>query len=107
LGLRLETSAEVSFEGTGYVLTGQPSKMDETGTDPYVCRIELSLDHRPPVVIGMPVDDLVRRLEIAWGYLLKDGKHTIKLNILNPRPGEYIRVDDLITYGDKPVPPAF
>jgi len=107
LGLRLETSAEVSFEGTGYVLTGQPSKMDETGTDPYVCRIELSLDHRPPVVIGMPVDDLVRRLEIAWGYLLKDGKHTIKLNILNPRPGEYIRVDDLITYSDKPVERAY
>jgi len=107
LGIKLETSAEVNFEGTGYVLTGQPSKMDETGTDPYVYRIQLSLDDRPPAVIGMPVDDLVRKLEISWAYLLRAGKHTIKLRVLNPRPGEYIRVDDLITYSDKPVPPAF
>ena len=103
LGIKLETSAEVNFEGTGYVLTGQPSKMDETGTDPYVYRIQLSLDDRPPAVIGMPVDDLVRKLEISWAYLLRAGKHTIRLRVLNPRPGEYVRVDDLITYSDKPV----
>lgn len=103
LGLRLETSAEIVFKGTGYVLTGQPSAMDGTGTDPYVYRIELVLDDRPPVVFGMPVNELVRRLEISWAYLLRAGKHTIKLRVLNPRPGEYIRVDDLITYGDKPV----
>jgi hypothetical protein len=107
LGLKLETSAEIDFEGTGYVLTGQPSAMDGTGTDLYVYRIELVLDDRPPVVFGMPVNELVRRLEISWAYLLPAGKHTIKLRVLNPRPGEYIRVDDLITYSDKPVPPAF
>jgi hypothetical protein len=108
LDFKLETSAEVSFEGAGYVLTGQPSAMDGTGTDPFVYRIELVLDDRPPVVFGMPVNELVRRLEISWAYLLPAGKHTIKLRVLNPRPGEYIRVDDLITYGDKPVvPPAF
>jgi len=103
LGLKLETSAEVEFEGTGYVLTGQPSAMDGTGTDPYVCRIELVLDDRPPVVFGMPVNELVRRLEISWAYLLRAGKHTIKLRVLNSRPGEYLHVDDLIVYGDKPV----
>jgi hypothetical protein len=106
LGLRLEAYAEVEFVGTGYVLTGQPSAMDGAGTDPYVYRIELVLDDRPPVVFGMPVNELVRRLEISWAYLLPAGKHTIKLRVLNPRPGEYIRVDDLITYGDKPGPPA-
>jgi len=107
LGLRLEASAEVEFVGTGYVLTGQPSAMDGTGTDPYVYRIELVLDGRPPVVFGMPVNELVRRLEISWAYLLPAGKHTIRLRVLNPRPGEYIRIDDLITYSDKPGPPAF
>ena len=107
LGLRLEASAEVEFVGTGYVLTGQPSAMDRTGMDPYVYRIELVLDGRPPVVFGMPVNELVRRLEISWAYLLPAGKHTIKLRVLNPQPGEYIRIDDLITYSDKPGPPAF
>jgi len=52
-------------------------------------------------------NDLVRRLEVSWTYLLNDGKHTVKLRVLNPREGEYIRLDDLITYGDKPVPRAY
>lgn len=107
LGLRLENSAEVSFEGTGYVLTGQPSKMVDDGSDPHVYRVELVLDDRPPVVFGMPVDDLVRRLEVSWAYLLKNGKHTVRLRVLNPRRGEYIRLDDLIIYGDTPVPRAY
>jgi hypothetical protein len=29
------------------------------------------------------------------------------LRVLNPRPGGYIRVDDLITYGGKPVERAY
>ncbi|TFG52423.1 MAG: ADP-ribosylglycohydrolase family protein [Candidatus Aminicenantes bacterium] len=107
LGLRLEASAEVEFVGTGYVLTGGPSKMVDDGKDPYVFHVELILDDRPPVVFGMPVNELVRRLEISWAYLLPAGKHTIKLRVLNPRPGEYIRVDDLITYGGMPVKRAY
>jgi len=107
LGLRLETSAEVEFKGTGYVLTGGPSKMADDGKDPYVFQVELILDDRPPTVINLPVDDRVRKLEISWAYLLRAGKHTIKLRVLNPRPGEYIQVDDLITYGDMPVKRAY
>ncbi|MCX6568966.1 MAG: ADP-ribosylglycohydrolase family protein [Candidatus Aminicenantes bacterium] len=107
LGLRLETSAEVEFAGTGYVLTGGPSKMAAAGMDPYVFQVELILDGRAPVVMNLPVDDLVRKLEISWAYLLPAGKHTIRLRVLNPRPGEYIRVDDLIAYGDKPVAAAY
>ncbi|MCU0244318.1 MAG: hypothetical protein MUE80_06180, partial [Acidobacteria bacterium] len=97
-----ETTAEIAFEGTGYVLTGGPSKMAEHGTDAYVYRLEIGLDDRAPVVVAMPVDDLVRRLEVAWAYKLDGGRHTLKLKLLNPRPDEAIRLDDLITYGDRP-----
>jgi hypothetical protein len=106
LGVRLETTAELGFDGTGYVLTGGPSHMVAHGSDLPVYEIELVLDGRPPVVIAMPVDELVRRLEIAWGYRLERGRHTLKLKLLNPRPGEYIRIDDLIVYSDKPATPA-
>jgi hypothetical protein len=102
VGSRLETTAEIAFEGTGYVLTGGPSKMAEHGTDAYVYRLEIGLDDRAPVVVAMPVDDLVRRLEVAWAYKLDGGRHTLKLKLLNPRPDEAIRLDDLITYGDRP-----
>jgi len=102
LGLRLETTAEIAFDGTGYVLTGGPSQMAEHGTDAHVFEIEIALDDRAPVVIAMPVDDLVRRLEVAWGYKLGKGRHTLKLRLLNPRPDEFIRIDELITYSDQP-----
>jgi hypothetical protein len=107
LGLRLETSLEIPFAGTGFVLTGGPSKMDGSGSDPYIHRIEVGLDDRAPVVVAMPVSERVRRLEVAWDYRLANGPHILKLKLLDPRAGEHIRIDDLITYTDRPVRPAF
>jgi hypothetical protein len=107
LGSALETTAEIGFEGTGFVLTGGPSKMVGDRSDPYVYEVELRLDGRAPVVIAMPVDELVRRLEVAWGYKLEAGPHTLRLALLNPRPGESIRLGDLIIYGDRPAAPRF
>jgi hypothetical protein len=101
IGARLETALEIAFEGTGYVLTGAPSRMDGTGTDPYVHRIEVALDGQAPEVIEMPVDERVRRLEVAWAYRLADGPHVLELRLLNPRAGEWIRIDDLVVYGAK------
>ena len=106
LGLRLETSVEIPYAGTGFVLTGGPSKMDGSGSDPYVHRIEVGLDGRAPVVVAMPVAERVRRLEVAWEYGLANGPHILKLKLLDPRAGEHIRIDDLITYADKPVRPV-
>ena len=102
MGLKLETSAELDFEGTGFVLTGGPSKMSGDRSDPYVYEVELRLDDRAPVVITMPVDELVRRLEVAWDFRLAAGRHTLKLRLLNPRPGEFIGLDDMIVYGARP-----
>ncbi|MGZ5452736.1 MAG: ADP-ribosylglycohydrolase family protein [Candidatus Aminicenantales bacterium] len=107
VGLQLETSAELEFEGTGFVLTGGPSKMVGDRSDPYVYEVELRIDDRAPAAIAMPVDELVRRLEIAWAYDLGPGRHRLRLELRNPRPGEFIRVDDLVVYGDKPAVPRF
>jgi hypothetical protein len=102
LGARLETTAEIGFEGTGFVLTGGPSKLVGDRSDAYVYEIELRLDDRAPEVVAMPVDELVRRLEIGWAYGLPPGRHALRLALLNPRPGEFIRLEDLIVYGDRP-----
>lgn len=107
VGLQLETSAELEFEGTGFVLTGGPSKMVDDRSDPYVYEVELRIDDRAPATIAMPVDDLVRRLEVAWAYDLAPGRHTIRLALGNPRPGESVRLDDLIVYSDKPAAPRY
>ncbi len=101
VGQSLETTATLAFEGTGFVLTGGPSKMVGDRSDPYVYEVEMRLDDREPAVIAMPVDELVRRLEIAWAYELAPGRHTIRLDLRNPRPGESIQLGDLIVYSDK------
>jgi hypothetical protein len=101
LGLRLAPAAEIVFEGTGYVLTGGPSKMDGTGTDAHVHRVEIALDDRPPFVVALPVDERVRRLEVAWGYRLAAGPHILKIKLLDPRAGDEIRLDDLIIYAER------
>jgi hypothetical protein len=81
--------------------------MDGTGTDPTVHRIEVVLDGRALEVVEMPVDERVRRLEIAWAHKLADGPHVLELRLLDPRAGEWIRVDDLIVYGVKPAAPRY
>jgi hypothetical protein len=107
VGLRLETAAELAFAGTGYVLTGGPSEMDPTGKDGRVHRVEVRLDDGAPVVVAMPVDERVRRLEVAWAYRLPKGAHILKLRLLDPRPGDAIQLDDLITYSDRPAAPPY
>jgi hypothetical protein len=107
IGQTLGSKAEIVFEGTGFVLTGGPSRMVGDRSDPYVYQVELGLDDRAPVTVDMPVDELVRRLEVAWGYGLDPGRHTLKLTLLNPRPGEGIRLEDLIVYRGQPAAPRF
>ncbi len=102
LGATLEAPAAVEFEGTGFVLTGGPTKMSEDRSDAYVYEVELVVDGGPPSVVRMPVDDLVRRLEIAWGYGMPRGRHTLALRLLNPRPGETVALGDLLVYADAP-----
>jgi hypothetical protein len=107
VSLDLTASTEIVFEGTGFVLTGGPSKMSADGSDPYVYEIELRLDGAAPEIVRMPVDERSRRLEIGWAYGLAPGPHTLRLELRNPRPGETVRAGDLIVYGERPLAPRY
>jgi hypothetical protein len=99
IGTNLETQTEISFTGVGFILTGQPNLTGYgKNTDPYVFELEMSIDHGPAELIKMPVNYLVRRLEVAWKYDLAPGDHTLTLKILNPKTEGSIRLGDLITY---------
>jgi hypothetical protein len=105
--LDLTGPTEIAFEGTGFVLTGGPSRMVSDGSDAYVYEIELRLDGAAPEIVRMPVEERVRRLEIGWAYGLAPGKHLLRLALRNPRPGETVRAGDLIVYGERPLAPRF
>lgn len=101
LGINLENESEISFDGTGFILTGQPDRAAFGNPDASVFRVEMILDDGPAEAFNMPVNYLTRRLEVAWKYNLQPGRHTVRLKILNPKVGEKIRIHDLITYRDK------
>jgi len=49
----------------------------------------------------MPTKSRIRKNEVAWKYQLPEGKHHVKIEILNPKEGYHVRVENLITYGSK------
>jgi len=98
IGINLETQSEITFEGSGFILTGQPARTAYGDNDPYVFQVQMILDNGPAEALTMPVNDLTRRLEVAWKYNLEPGRHTLRLKVLNPKAGESIRINDLITY---------
>ncbi len=98
LGMRLETETEILFDGTGFALTGGPARTSYGNNDPFVFQVEMILDDQPAVNFPMPVSYVSRKHEVAWAYGLEEGTHRLKLKILNPVKGEYIGINDLITY---------
>jgi len=98
LGILLDSSCEITFEGAGFVLTGGSEKTVYGGTDPEIYRVEITIDDSTPEIIYLPVSYLTRRQEIAWKYDLAPGNHIIRLKIPDQNRGAAIRINDLITY---------
>jgi len=56
------------------------------------------IDGKMAEKFDMPTDFRTRKFEVAWKYQLPEGKHQVKIKVLNPKKGYKVRVDDLITY---------
>ncbi len=106
IGTDIETTAEIRFEGTGFVLTGEVDRDSFRKKIPGVIDVEMVVDDLAPVAFAMPLNDLRRRLEVAWMFGLTDGPHVIRLKILNPWEAGRIRTGDLIIYRSQPFNPG-
>jgi hypothetical protein len=49
----------------------------------------------------MPMKNTSRRLEPAWKYQLKEGKHNVRLKWINPNSEYEIRINDILIYSEK------
>jgi hypothetical protein len=97
-----EFSAE--FDGIGFTLQG--SAQGNNAGD-HVFEMEIHLDGKLLEVSQLPIKYLTRKNTLAWRYQLPDGKHHLKLKILNQSDQAWIQVGDLIVYGDKLQRPEF
>jgi ADP-ribosylglycohydrolase len=90
-----------SFDGTGFVLTGDASTWDNTSS--FVFNTELYVDGKLVEKPEIPVSFITRRYELCWKYDLDSGEHQVRLKILNPMDEFSIRTGPVIVYSDKPV----
>lgn len=71
--------------------------------DPYVAEVEVYIDGKLDQVSIMPMKGTSRKLEPAWKYCLKEGRHHVKMVWRNPQPENYlIRINAIQYYSSKP-----
>jgi len=98
---------DFDFEGIGFVLNGAAEKESPAIEEDHIFKIEMYIDGKLAEKIDMPTDYRIRKMEVAWKYQLPEGKHQIKIKVLNAEKGYRIRIDDLVIYGSEEVKKAW
>ena len=96
-----ETEISFEFEGTGFVLPGEVSQTVKNMN--YVFNTELYIDAKAVESYNLPSGYAERRLELAWKYEMPNGKHKVRLKILNPSSDFKVISRDALIYTDHQV----
>jgi len=95
------------FEGIGFALNGAAVKDNRDNKEDYTFKMEMYIDGKMAEKFDMPTDFRTRKFEVAWKYQLPEGKHQVKIKVLNPEKGYQVRIDDLIIYDSREVKNAW
>ncbi len=94
-------NAEKTFEftGNGFALTGWA----RGNGDNDVVELEMIIDDGQPEQFKMPVNFRERKHEVAWKYQLPEGKHSVKLKMLNQQADIWLDLGDLLVYSENKI----
>ena len=96
----LDDEITFEFEGIGFAITGR----DETSAPKeYVFKAEMYIDDKLIETVRLPADFTTRRFTPFWKYQLKNGKHKVRLKLLNPHKDGSIFLGKVIVYGTEPI----
>lgn len=102
IGNRLEQGNEekfFEFTGNGFVLSG--GSRNEEGFPEKTIELEVYIDGKLMEVAKLPTENITRKLDITWKFNLVEGKHQVRLKLLNPEKGYNIYLDRAILYSSK------
>jgi len=105
----LEKEYSANFEGIGFVLKGEANPKQGSSWDykgDFAFHAELYIDGQKVETADLPVRYTLRRYDLFWKYQMPAGKHTIRVNVLNPDAGFTLRLNDLLVYSDQLPTPA-
>ena len=89
------------FEGTGFVLKGDARKLKQDA-EMHSFEAELYLDGVKQETAKFPANFTTRRHELFWKYLMPNGKHQVKVKVLNPRDDFELNSTEYIIYSNQP-----
>lgn len=102
LELKNDNDISFEFEGTGFILSGEPRAANNKLPD-HVFKTEVYLDGTKIESPELPTDFTTRRLEVSWKYPLPKGKHSVRVKILNPDSRYPFRNLEYIVFSDQPI----
>lgn len=89
------------FEGIGFVLNGSSNK--DKQIEDAIQQVKVFTDGVETEMVNLPTSFTIRRHDVCWKYKLPKGKHTIKLQLQNPKKGYSVWLNSPIIYNDRPV----
>lgn len=99
-GVILKDTFSFPFEGNGITVSSSMSNEWDAKSD-YVFEVEADIDGVKEN-IRLPYNFRIRKNELLTKYNLPQGKHLLKLTLLNPDKTGDISLKDIIIYADKP-----
>jgi len=98
-GWILKDTYSFPFEGTGIAVYSCLENEWDSKSD-YVYDVEVDIDGIKEVA-KLPFNFRIRKNELLAKYLLSEGKHLLKLTLLNPNKMSNVVLKDIIVYTDK------
>ena len=95
-----------AFDGVGFVVNGNTSRKSDKSPE-YVFNTELYVDGNKVEDVALPTAFKERRFNQFWRYSLPNGKHTVRVKVLNPNPDYTLHLSYAIPFGNKPVETAW
>ena len=73
---------------------------EDLGTD-VACRYTIDIIGSNTSCAALPMRNTDRKVEPAWKYLMKEGRHHVKMKWLNRKKDYIIRINDIMYYSEK------
>ncbi|MEZ0607761.1 ADP-ribosylglycohydrolase family protein [Fibrella sp. WM1] len=103
----LTTEYTTTFEGIGFILSGEARPKAGSGQydyeSTYSGELDVYVDDKKIETARLPASFTRRRYDMAWKYQLAPGKHTLRVKLLNPDQDYPVRIRTLFVFGDKPI----
>jgi hypothetical protein len=92
------------FEGIGFAITGAD---ESSAPEDHVFKAEMYIDDKLVETANLPASFTTRRFTPFWKYQLINGKHQVRLKLLNPHKDGSIYLGKVIVYGTEPTSHKF